>query len=140
MSRRKTTDDEKTLFVKTIDQPQPFKAVIAAPKPRKTPAVRAPMAQLDGSTAESLKRGARNPQGRIDLHGLTEARAHQALLAGLARAQKEGARLALVITGVGNPKQGENAQWVARAPSPRPSTRQWPGPSRSTFAPRARQA
>lgn len=113
MSRRKTTEDEKALFQKTIDTPRPLKAATPKPKVKKVAApVRAPGA-LDGNTAEALKRGARAPDYRIDLHGLTEARAHQALLSGLTRAQKDGARLALVITGIGNPKQGENAEWMA---------------------------
>ena len=134
MSRRKTTDEEKALFQKIIDTPRPLKAVTAKPRAKKAIAPpRAPGAlpdSLDGNTAEALKRGDRAPDYRIDLHGLTEARAHQALLAGLARAQKEGARLALVITGVGNPKQGENAQWVARAPSPSATPSWAEGPAR----------
>ena len=117
MSRRKTTEEEKALFQKTIDTPRPLKAATPKPKVKKAaPALRAPGTlpdSLDGNTAEALKRGARAPDYRIDLHGLTEARAHQALLSGLTRAQKDGARLALVITGIGNPKHGENAAWMA---------------------------
>jgi DNA-nicking Smr family endonuclease len=111
MSRRKTTDDEKLLFQKTIDEPRPLKAVTrkAIAKPKK-PAARP--TSLDGNTAEKLKRGALEPQARIDLHGLTEARAHQRLLSFLRGAHKNGVRLALVITGIGNPRRGENAEWM----------------------------
>ena len=62
-------------------------------------------AALDGATAEKLKHGAVAPGARIDLHGMTESRAHQHLLAALRRAQKDQVRLALVITGIGNPKR-----------------------------------
>jgi DNA-nicking Smr family endonuclease len=112
MSRRKITDDEKLLFQKTIDEPRPLKAVTrkAAIKP-KNPAAR-PAAGLDGNTTERLKRGALEPQAKVDLHGLTEARAHQRLLSFLRGAHKNGVRLVLVITGIGNPRRGENAEWM----------------------------
>jgi DNA-nicking Smr family endonuclease len=112
VSRRKTTEDEKALFQKTIDTPRPLKAVTPKPKAKKSAAPR-PSGTLDGNTAEALRRGARAPDYRIDLHGLTEARAHQALFSGLGRAHKDGARLALVITGIGNPKNDETAKWMA---------------------------
>ena len=56
---------------------------------------------LDGNTAERLRKGALDPDARIDLHGLTEAAAHRALLSFLRNARKGGARLVLVITGKG---------------------------------------
>jgi DNA-nicking Smr family endonuclease len=113
MSRRKTTDDEKRLFQKTIDEPRPLKA--ATPKSTTKPKKRAapPATKLDGNTAEKLKRGALDPQARVDLHGLTEARAHQRLLAFLRGAHRQGVRLVLVITGVGNPRREEGAEWMS---------------------------
>jgi DNA-nicking Smr family endonuclease len=127
MSRRKTTDDEKALFRQVIDEPRPLKAATRKPlaKPKK-PIARA-VSSLDGNTAEKLKRGAREPEVRVDLHGLTEARAHQRLLSFLRGAQKKGVRLVLVITGIGNPRREESAEWmVARAPSPS-ATPSWAG-------------
>ncbi len=113
MTKRKTTDAEKALFKDVIDTPRPLKA--ATPKPRiKKPLLSATAAKmLDGHTAEKLKQGKRAPELRIDLHGLTQARAHQLLLSFLRRAQKDGARLALVITGVGNPRREETADFMA---------------------------
>ena len=67
---------------------------------------------LDGNTAEKLKRGQITPGARMDLHGMTEAAAHGALLSFLAGAQARGVRLALVITGIGNPKDQDNAEWM----------------------------
>ena len=54
-------------------------------------------------TLERLARGRANIDARIDLHGLTQAEAHAALLRFLHRAQAEGARFVLVITGKGTP-------------------------------------
>jgi DNA-nicking Smr family endonuclease len=52
---------------------------------------------------QRLARGRANIDARIDLHGLTQAEAHAALLRFLHRAQAEGARFVLVITGKGAP-------------------------------------
>jgi DNA-nicking Smr family endonuclease len=68
--------------------------------------------QIDGHTVEKLKRGELQPAVRIDLHGMTEAAAHGALLSFLAGAQARGHRLALVVTGVGNPRAEEGAEWM----------------------------
>ena len=109
--KRKTTDDERVLFKESIDASRP--RVVAKAKPRKAIKAKAGSSGLDGSTTEKLKRGQLAPGARIDLHGLTEARAHQALLSFLRRAQKDGVKLALVITGVGNPDK-ESAGWSQR--------------------------
>lgn len=66
----------------------------AAPVGRREPG-------LDRRTAERLRKGAREPDARIDLHGMTAERAHNACLrfvaAGLARQD----RVLLVVTGKG---------------------------------------
>ena len=60
-----------------------------------------PQAGLDRRTAERLRKGAREPDARIDLHGLTAERAHRACLRFLAEASGRGDRVVLVITGKG---------------------------------------
>jgi DNA-nicking Smr family endonuclease len=50
-----------------------------------------------------LARGKAEIGGRIDLHGMTQAETHDALLRFLRRAQAEGAKFVLVITGKGGP-------------------------------------
>jgi DNA-nicking Smr family endonuclease len=115
--KRRTTDDERKLFKAHIDEPRPLKAVTPKPKKSKSdgsaPATRKPVAtNLDGNTAEKLKRGQLAPGARIDLHGMTESAAHAMLLSFLAGAQSRGIRLALVITGVGNPRHHEGAEWM----------------------------
>jgi DNA-nicking Smr family endonuclease len=52
---------------------------------------------------QQLARGKAELGGRIDLHGMTQAEAHDALLRFLRRAQAEGAKFVLVITGKGGP-------------------------------------
>ena len=108
--KRRTTDDECKLFKAHIDEPRPLKAVM--PKPVKRKATASKSGGLDGNTAEKLKRGQLTPGARIDLHGMTEAVAHATLLSFLAGAQSRGVRLALVITGMGNPKHHEGAEWM----------------------------
>jgi len=112
MTRRKTTDDERVLFRESIEASRP--RVVVKAKPRKSASTRPGGSGLDGNTSEKLKRGQLAPGARIDLHGLTEDRAHQALLSFLLRAQKDGVKLALVITGKGNPKDEEGAGWTLR--------------------------
>lgn len=68
---------------------------------------------LDRRTAERLRRGEREPDARIDLHGLTAARAHRALDRFLGEAVGRGHRLVLVITGKGGrPGAGEEAPFM----------------------------
>jgi DNA-nicking Smr family endonuclease len=52
---------------------------------------------------QQLARGRAEIGGRIDLHGMTQAEAHDALVRFLRRAQAEGAKFVLVITGKGGP-------------------------------------
>ena len=59
------------------------------------------LAPLDRRTLIGLRRGTRRADAVIDLHGLRQAEAHDALLAFLRRAQSRGHRLVLVITGKG---------------------------------------
>ena len=56
---------------------------------------------LDRRTRQRIARGAEPIDDRIDLHGRTQSQAHQALLRFLHRAQGDGARTVLVITGKG---------------------------------------
>ncbi len=60
-----------------------------------------PQPGLDRRTADRLRKGARTPDARIDLHGMTAARAHGACLRFLAEAAARGHRVVLVITGKG---------------------------------------
>lgn len=56
---------------------------------------------LDKRTSRALKRGQRDPEARIDLHGMTMDRAHSALNRFILQARQQGRRCVLVITGKG---------------------------------------
>jgi DNA-nicking Smr family endonuclease len=107
--KRKTTEEERKLFQTHIAEAI-LKPKLAKPVTPKVAKVKT--GELDGNTAEKLRRGQLAPGARIDLHGMTEAAAHRALRSFLARAQEDGVRLALVITGVGNPQAHDGAEWM----------------------------
>lgn len=57
--------------------------------------------RMDRKQHTRLKRGKLEPEARIDLHGMTLDRAHTALIGFVLRAESQGKRLILVITGKG---------------------------------------
>lgn len=57
--------------------------------------------RMDAGAFRKMKRGKSEPEARIDLHGMTLAEAHPALVGFILRAQSTGSRLVLVITGKG---------------------------------------
>jgi DNA-nicking Smr family endonuclease len=69
------------------------------PNPREKPVP--PLTGLDRRLRQRLARGRAGIDARIDLHGLTQAEAHDALARFLRGARAEGARIVLVITGKG---------------------------------------
>jgi DNA-nicking Smr family endonuclease len=71
-----------------------------APAPRKLPEL-PPLGPLDRGTRTALRRGRRAVEAVIDLHGMRQDEAHQALGAFLRRAQGSGLKLVLVVTGKG---------------------------------------
>lgn len=91
--------------------PRPAERVIIEPglKPLAQPARQA-SAQLDGRTETKLKRGQIRIEGTLDLHGMTQARAHGALHDFLIAAQASGKRCVLVITGKGKSKKSSD-EW-----------------------------
>jgi DNA-nicking Smr family endonuclease len=71
-------------------------APASAPKPKLPP-----LAPLGRKTKKRVARGSHAIEGRLDLHGLTQAEAHGALLRFLHMRQERGCKLVLVITGKG---------------------------------------
>lgn len=59
-------------------------------------------ADMDRRTADRLRRGRMELDGRIDLHGMTQTQAHGALMGFVHRAWHEGRRCVLIITGKGS--------------------------------------
>lgn len=65
---------------------------------------------LDGKRARRLQRGQLEVEGRLDLHGMTQDRAWQALGPFLARSQEMGKRVVLVVTGKGGAKKNDELE------------------------------
>lgn len=74
-------------------------------KPPAGAAKPAPLAPLDRRLRARIGKGTVAIDARVDLHGLTQAAAHERLRSFLARSQAAGARLVLVITGKGRPDE-----------------------------------
>jgi DNA-nicking Smr family endonuclease len=74
-------------------------------------------ASLGRRTKQRLARGRDAIDARLDLHGLTQAEAHDALAWFLQRAQNSGARFVIVVTGKGA-RGGESDRGVLRRQVP----------------------
>jgi DNA-nicking Smr family endonuclease len=98
---------------------RPAKAAGPAPAPAK-PAPPS-LAPLGRRLRQRVARGKERIDGRLDLHGLTQAQAHSALLHFLRNASAREARLVLVITGKGSRNlggRGDGAHGVLRRQVP----------------------
>jgi DNA-nicking Smr family endonuclease len=91
------TDDLKPPLQRISRPPQPA----TAPSVKKSPS----LAPLDKRQKQRVARGRQAIDARIDLHGMTQSQAHDALMRFVRRAQGAGARLVLVVTGKGSGKQ-----------------------------------
>jgi DNA-nicking Smr family endonuclease len=123
--RRRLTEEERALWhgvVRSIaplargkEEPQPAKESPTADKPLPSRHMRAiapatsratrsapPLEAFDRRQKQRLARGTQPIDARIDLHGKTQSEAHGALLRFLRKAQRDGAKFVLVITGKGS--------------------------------------
>lgn len=82
-------------------------------EPQGAPVARRPVT-MDHKAFGRLRRGKMAPEARLDLHGLTLAQAHPALIGFILRAQRQGKRLVLVITGKGKTAPDEGPMPVRR--------------------------
>ncbi len=74
-----------------------------------------PGAGLDRKTADKLRRGKFPVEARLDLHGLRQDEAEQALSRFIEKSYQAGRRCVIVITGKGR-EQKEQASWWEGAP------------------------
>ena len=95
--------------------------IARAPKPEALP-VAPPLAPLGRRERSRLSRGRKQIDARLDLHGMTQTRAHRALFGFLQRAHGEGLTFVLVITGKGRTVGAESERGVLRRQVP-----QWLG-------------
>lgn len=72
-----------------------------APTPRPSKPAIPPLAPLGKRERTKLSRGRSEIEARLDLHGMTQTRAHRALTGFLHRAHHDGLTFVLVITGKG---------------------------------------
>ncbi|HEY1502939.1 MAG TPA: Smr/MutS family protein [Stellaceae bacterium] len=129
---RAVKSDERALWRETTRgvkplRPAPPAETVATPPARETKSRRAPASKqpappartaksidvLDRRTAARLKRGTLAIEARLDLHGMTQAEAHDALARFIARAQKHGSRAVLVITGKSGVLHGAVPRWLS---------------------------
>jgi len=87
-------------------------------KPLAKPAAPPALAPIGRRDKARLSCGRQEIDARIDLHGMTQARAHRALLAFLQRAHADGAMFVLVITGKGRLGGDERETGVLRRQVP----------------------
>jgi DNA-nicking Smr family endonuclease len=87
-----------------------------SPKPSK-PAM-PPLAPLGRRERSKHSRGRSEIDARLDLHGMTQSRAHRALLGFLHNAHRDGHTFVLVITGKGKVGGGEAERGVLRRQVP----------------------
>jgi DNA-nicking Smr family endonuclease len=142
--RRVLTQDERVLWTTVTKSIEPMRAFapfeagqnepapavsrpVQAPKRAAKPLTVAPAqppmpAPLGRRMKQRVARGKEAIDGRLDLHGLTQAQAHSALLHFLRSASARGARFVLVITGKGTGSQGQGERGVLRRQVP-----QWLG-------------
>lgn len=121
-SMARKTDADHTLWQRAMRgverlAPRPETAPLTKPPERRTlpepaaiPRKAPPLPPLnldwaagyDRANAERLKRGQHPVEGRLDLHGMTQAEAHRTLAVFIGNARGAGKRCVLVITGRGS--------------------------------------
>ena len=115
--RREQTDEAEPPAapsrVQTKSKTRPV-AVAAPVAPR--PGGRPEPAPLGRKAKRRLAKGGDAIHGRLDLHGMTQAQAHDALFGFLHASQSRHAKIVLVITGKGGRGDGERAVLKRQVP------------------------
>jgi DNA-nicking Smr family endonuclease len=100
-----------------VSSPQPAGSPGIPPVARAEPPKLTPLGRRERS---QLSRGRKEIDARLDLHGMTQTRAHRALSSFLQHAHSDGLKFVLVITGKGKAADSERGvlrrqvpQWLA---------------------------
>jgi DNA-nicking Smr family endonuclease len=93
------------------EAPMP-KPAVPPGTPRHAPTPQPSGSGLDRRSAQRLKRGQLAIEARLDLHGMTQAEAHRALSAFIARCRAAGMRTVLIITGKSGVLYGAVPRWL----------------------------
>lgn len=144
---RRLSDDDKAVWEQVkqtatpLITPRPLADLALPPKPRKikkptapeipkasTPPLKPPKPTapaMDMRNFERLKRGKLKPERRVDLHGMTAARAERVLTDFVLTSHARDLRLVLVITGKGQTHRDEGFAVPQRAGVLRQSLPMW---------------
>ena len=98
------TSPKSSATLSVANTPAPSQTRSHAVTPRVTPPAPSPsppLAPLGRRLKQRVARGREPIDARLDLHGMTQQEAHAALLRFLHRAQADGVKTALVVTGKG---------------------------------------
>jgi DNA-nicking Smr family endonuclease len=87
--------------VRAARPPAPSPTAIEPPAARPAKPSAPPLAPIERRLKRELSRGRAAIDAALDLHGLTQAEAHQALRGFLRHSQARGARLVIIVTGKG---------------------------------------
>ncbi len=117
---------KKSLAAKTPPAAEPVPAVAMArpatpakpPQVPQSPKAPPPLATLGRRERSRLSRGRQEIDARLDLHGMTQTRAHRMLLSFLQRAHSDGLTFVLVITGKGKVGGSDTERGVLRRQVP----------------------
>jgi DNA-nicking Smr family endonuclease len=94
-------DPETPPAVKPLASPKLFPLTKNSRTPKPEAPTAPPLAPLGRRERSQLSRGRKQIDARLDLHGMTQTRAHRALSGFLQRAHSDGLTFVLVITGKG---------------------------------------
>ncbi len=106
---------EAAITPKPVAPPRPMTPARIIPPSRPEPPPLAPIGRRERS---QLSRGRKGIDARLDLHGMTQTRAHHALSAFLQRAHHDGLSFVLVITGKGRTSAAPSERGVLRRQVP----------------------
>ncbi|WP_027581386.1 Smr/MutS family protein [Bradyrhizobium sp. Ai1a-2] len=96
----------------------PAKPIPVKPAPAPRPQTPPPLVSLGRRERAQLSRGKKEIDARLDLHGMTQTRAHRVLLSFLQRAHVDGLTFVLVITGKGKAGGADSERGVLRRQVP----------------------
>lgn len=108
-------ETEAKIAPKPVAAPKPPAPARIIPPSRPEPP---PLAPIGRRERAQLSRGRKEIDARIDLHGMTQIRAHRVLLTFLQRAHQDGLTFVLVITGKGKVGATESERGVLRRQVP----------------------
>jgi DNA-nicking Smr family endonuclease len=89
--------------------PAPPRPSALAAKPKHAPPLPPPLQPFDSRLRKRVAQGRSAVDSALDLHGMNQIEAHRALRDYLGRAQAQGQKLVIVVTGKGGPKGREPA-------------------------------